>query len=180
MDRNLGASQAAANELDPNSYGDLYQWGRRSDGHQCRNSSVTNVLSSQFEPNHGNFIITETAPPYNWTTYSSISTWNPGSIFNSNNPCPIGYRIPTKPEWQQFDNSLTSVSPYMTFLKLPLAGSRIGLNGTITEIGVNGSYWSTYTQSSDYTATFDINNSFNTGVYDKRKIDGRSVRCIKD
>lgn len=180
MDRNLGASQAAVNELDPNSFGDLYQWGRRSDGHQCRNSSVTNVLSSQVEPNHGNFIITETAPPYNWTTYSYISTWNPGSIFNSNNPCPIGYRIPTKPEWQQFDNSLTSVSPYMTFLKLPLAGSRIGLNGTITEIGVNGSYWSTYSQISDYTATFDINNSFNTGVYDKRKIDGRSVRCIKD
>jgi hypothetical protein len=35
MDRNLGASQVANSSTDAASYGDLYQWGRRADGHQC-------------------------------------------------------------------------------------------------------------------------------------------------
>jgi hypothetical protein len=33
MDRNLGASQVATSSTHANSYGDLYQWGRRADGH---------------------------------------------------------------------------------------------------------------------------------------------------
>jgi len=33
MDRNLGATQVATSSTDENSYGDLYQWGRRADGH---------------------------------------------------------------------------------------------------------------------------------------------------
>ncbi len=46
MDRNLGASQAATSSNDAASYGDLYQWGRRADGHQCRTSATTVILSS--------------------------------------------------------------------------------------------------------------------------------------
>nr|MBS0037248.1 hypothetical protein [Saprospiraceae bacterium] len=38
MDRNLGASQAATASDDENSFGDLFQWGRFADGHQCRSS----------------------------------------------------------------------------------------------------------------------------------------------
>ena len=41
MDRNLGASQVATSSSDAAAYGDLYQWGRRADGHQCRNSPTT-------------------------------------------------------------------------------------------------------------------------------------------
>jgi hypothetical protein len=37
MDRNLGAAQLATASNDVAAYGDLYQWGRFSDGHQCRN-----------------------------------------------------------------------------------------------------------------------------------------------
>ncbi|MCC5924135.1 MAG: hypothetical protein JJT77_10135 [Crocinitomicaceae bacterium] len=45
MDRNLGASQAATSSTDAAAYGDLYQWGRRSDGHQCRTSITTTTIS---------------------------------------------------------------------------------------------------------------------------------------
>ena len=41
MDRNLGASQVATSSTDAAAYGDLYQWGRKKDGHQIRTSSVT-------------------------------------------------------------------------------------------------------------------------------------------
>ena len=34
MDRNLGATQVATSSTDEAGYGDLYQWGRRKDGHQ--------------------------------------------------------------------------------------------------------------------------------------------------
>ena len=55
MDRNLGASQVATSSTDTNAYGDLYQWGRRADGHQCRNSGTINTRSSSDQPGHGNF-----------------------------------------------------------------------------------------------------------------------------
>jgi hypothetical protein len=56
MDRNLGASQVATSSTDVNAYGDLYQWGRGADGHQCRTSPTTTFLSSTDQPGHGDFI----------------------------------------------------------------------------------------------------------------------------
>ena len=56
MDRNLGATQAATSSTDVDAYGDLYQWGRFSDGHQCRTSNTTATLSSVDQPAHGDFI----------------------------------------------------------------------------------------------------------------------------
>ena len=56
MDRNLGATQAATSSTDVDAYGDLYQWGRFSDGHQCRTSATNPTLSSTDQPAHGDFI----------------------------------------------------------------------------------------------------------------------------
>jgi uncharacterized coiled-coil DUF342 family protein len=57
MDRNLGATKVASSYDDSQSYGDLYQWGRGNDGHQCRNSTTTSILSVTDQPGHGDFII---------------------------------------------------------------------------------------------------------------------------
>ncbi len=46
MDRNLGASQAATASNDVASYGDYYQWGRFSDGHQCQASPLTPTFAT--------------------------------------------------------------------------------------------------------------------------------------
>ncbi len=56
MDRNLGATQAATSSSDANSYGDLCQWGRGTDGHQIRTSNTNSTLSSADEPGNANFI----------------------------------------------------------------------------------------------------------------------------
>lgn len=65
MDRNLGASQIASSSSDALSFGDLYQWGRFADGHQCRNSTTTTSLSESDLPGNGNFITTNTSP-FDW------------------------------------------------------------------------------------------------------------------
>lgn len=56
MDRNIGAARVAESTSDELAYGDLYQWGRFSDGHQCRNSSTTSLRSNSPTPWHGEFI----------------------------------------------------------------------------------------------------------------------------
>jgi hypothetical protein len=56
MDRNLGAATVATSSTNSLSYGNLYQWGRRNDGHQCRNSATIATQSSIDQPAHGLFI----------------------------------------------------------------------------------------------------------------------------
>jgi hypothetical protein len=95
MDRNLGASQVATTSTDENAYGDLYQWGRAADGHQCRNSSTTSTISSSEEPRHADFILTATNPN-NWLNPADGNLWQ--GVNDINNPCPTGFRIPTEAE----------------------------------------------------------------------------------
>jgi hypothetical protein len=95
MDRNLGASQVATSSTDAASYGDLYQWGRRADGHQCRTSPTTATLSSVDQPAHGNFILAPNAPN-DWRSPQNNNLWQ--GVTGVNNPCPSGYRVPTQTE----------------------------------------------------------------------------------
>jgi hypothetical protein len=46
MDRNLGATRVATSNSDEEGFGDLYQWGRNSDGHQIKTSGTSNNLSN--------------------------------------------------------------------------------------------------------------------------------------
>ncbi|MFZ4545175.1 MAG: hypothetical protein ACOYOA_14070 [Saprospiraceae bacterium] len=143
MDRNLGASQAATSSTDAASYGDLYQWGRRSDGHQCRNSTYTNTLSSSDQPAHGSYIVAQNSP-YDWRSPQNDNLWQGANGLN--NPCPSGYRLPTQTEldverlsWNYQDSYGAFASP----LKLPLAGFRAFYNfGALNQVGFYGTYWS--------------------------------------
>jgi hypothetical protein len=96
MDRNLGASRAATRQFDNDAFGDLYQWGREADGHQCRNSTTTTTLSSTDQPGHANFIVTS-ASPYNWRNPQNTNLWQGENGIN--NPCPRTYRLPTSAEF---------------------------------------------------------------------------------
>jgi uncharacterized protein (TIGR02145 family) len=175
MDRNLGATQAATSSTDANSYGDLYQWGRRSDGHQCRNSATTSTLSSTDQPAHGNFIIGS----WDWRSPQNDNLWQ--GVNGINNPCPSGYRLPTETElnaerlsWSQNNSAGAFASP----LKLPVAGTRDGSNGSLTDVGSDGGYWSS-TVSSDYSRSLYFYSSDADMGYGSRA-DVFSVRCLKD
>ena len=149
MDRNLGASQVATSSTDANSYGDLYQWGRGSDGHQYRTSATTFTLSSSNQPGHGEFIINFSSPN-DWRSPQNTNLWQ--GVNGVNNPCPSLYRLPTETEldaerssWISQDAAGAFASP----LKLPMAGFRHYSNGSLLNVGSGGYYWSSTVSSTN-------------------------------
>jgi uncharacterized protein (TIGR02145 family) len=178
MDRNLGASQAATSSSDIASYGDLYQWGRKIDGHQCRTSATTATLSSTDTPANGNFILAPNAPN-NWRSTQNDNLWQ--GVSGVNNPCPIGYRIPTETELNAERLSWsanTSVGAFASPLKLPIAGARVYSSGSFNDVGTSGTYWSSSVSGADSRHLyFDNSNGLMSARY---RAFGLSVRCIKN
>ena len=178
MDRNLGASKKADSSKHEASYGDLYQWGRFADGHQCRTSGTISTLSSCNAPEHDKFILAPNSP-YDWRSPKNDNLWQ--GVNGINNPCPSGYRLPTDPElfnerkkWSSSNAAGAFASP----LKLPVAGNRAYNNGSLNNVGATGTYWSsTIHTTNSYYLYFDNNSS---GATTDSRAEGRSVRCIKD
>lgn len=181
LDRNLGASRVATSPTDEAAYGDLYQWGRGTDGHEKFNSANTAVNSSTDDPGHGDFI-TEDAPPYDWRDPQNNDLWQGGP--GDNNPCPKGFRLPTYSEldrerlsWDSNDSLGAFGSP----LKLVLGGFRNYNSGDIIWKETFGSYWS----STKETDPFDgglvlLFNSSDAGASGQFRARGHCVRCIKN
>jgi uncharacterized protein (TIGR02145 family) len=178
MDRNLGATQVATSTTDQAAYGDLYQWGRRADGHQCRTSPTTATFSSVDQPAHGNFILAPNAP-YDWRSPQNANLWQ--GVNGVNNPCPVGYRIPTETElnnerlsWGSNNGSGAFAAP----LKLPMAGARNYSNGSLGGVGTSGDCWSsTVSGTTSRTLYFNSSNAYMVDYY---RASGYTVRCVKD
>jgi uncharacterized protein (TIGR02145 family) len=178
MDRNLGASRAATSSTDTQAYGDLYQWGRAADGHQKRTSSTTTTRSSTDQPGHANFITTS-ATPNDWRTPQNNNLWQ--GVNGINNPCPVGYRLPTNAEWVAERRSWSSSNAAGAFaspLKLPLAGYRLSSSGSLFIVGSFGVYWSS-SVSGTYARSLNFN-SINVVMSSNFRADGYSVRCLRD
>ena len=180
MDRNLGASQVATSSADALAYGDLYQWGRRADGHQCRNSITTTTLSSTDQPSDSNFIVAPSFP-FDWRSPQNTNLWQ--GVSGLNNPCPIGYRLPSEIELNAESlswSSQNSVGAFASPLKLSMAGYRYLNDGSLNSVGTGGSYWSsTVSDTRSRGLGFVIGSSANIMNYYNRG-SGVSVRCIKN
>ena len=177
MDRNLGASQVATSSTDVASYGDLYQWGRGADCHQIRTplSTPTTGQSSSSSPG-ANFLI-GSLNWYNGTNPDNL--WQ--GVSGVNNPCPIGYRIPTEAEWNAESLSWStknSAGAFASPLKLPMAGYRDYSDGSLGNVGTDGVYWSS-TVSSANARSLNFFSSVAFMNTDARAF-GFSVRCLKD
>jgi uncharacterized protein (TIGR02145 family) len=174
MDRNLGASRAATSSTDEAAYGDLYQWGRFGDGHQCRSSATTRKMSSKNAPGHGFFILVS-----DWLYLQNNNLWQ--ALDGINNPCPTSYRLPTESEWEAERRSWSSNSSEAAMgsaLKLPLAGYRFYYNGSLGDLGTSGYYWSN--SVSDSNARFLNIKSDKAFMHPNNRVFGFSVRCIQD
>jgi len=178
MDRNLGATQVATSSTDANAYGDLYQWGRRADGHQCRTSPTTATLSSVDQPAHGSFI-TSNNIPLDWRSPQNANLWQ--GVNGVNNPCPSGYRIPTETEmnaerlsWSQNNSAGAFASP----LKWTMAGQRHYTVGNIGAVGMSGHYWSSTVSGLDSRHLIFTSTAANMYAYERAL--GFTVRCIKN
>ena len=183
MDRNLGASQVATSSTDAAAYGDLYQWGRATEGHEVRTSGTTSTNATTAIPNDGNvwdgLFITENSSPIDWLTPQDNTLWQGAG--GTNNPCPTGFRLPTEAEWEAERLSWSSnnaAGAYGSPLKLTVGGYRNHWVGELNYVGLDGDYWSssisgTSAQNLGFSSSFATMNSGNRAY-------GFSVRCIKD
>lgn len=175
MDRNLGSTQVATSVTDNAAYGDLYQWGRTTDGHQLRTSGNTSTQSTTNTPGNNLFIVGST----DWRNTSNANLWqgNPGT----NNPCPNGFRLPTSAEWDIETASWISqneVGAFASPLKLTSAGFRLFSDGVINNDGIWADYWSsTGDGTSNYRMYF---HQWGVGKDLQSRGFGFSCRCIKN
>ena len=179
MDRNLGASRAATSLTDSDAYGDLYQWGRFTDGHQSRTSSTVNTNSDIDNPPHGDWI-TEPSNPYDWRTPQNDNLWQ--GVNGINNPCPIGYRLPTETEWiTEFQawSSQDATGGFNSPLKLSLGGERSSNDGDLINVGNTGYYWTSTVNNGSWANRLIVSFVANINKYGARG-GGASVRCIKN
>ena len=178
MDRNLGATQVATSSTDAASYGDLYQWGRGTDGHQIRTSTTTTTLSSTDQPGNGNFILAPSSPN-DWRSPQNDNLWQ--GVSGINNPCPSGYRLPTETELDAERLSWsanTSAGAFASPLKLPMAGLRLHSDGSLLNVGTRGRYWgSTVSGAGSRLLRLDGSNAL---MFTDNRANGYSVRCIKE
>ena len=175
MDRNLGATQVATSFDDANAFGDLYQWGRNTDGHQVRTSTTTSVLSATNSPNHSDFILASS----DWLTVSDDNLWQ--GVNGINNPCPQGFRLPTESECEEERLSWTTndaAGAFASPLKLTIGGARSRMSGAIGNVGTFVGY-RTSTLNGTQSRLFGI--SLTTSLMaDRDRADGNCVRCIQD
>lgn len=190
MDRNLGATQLATASNDPDAYGDLYQWGRGADGHQCRTPlTTTTTLSSTDQVGNSNFILSSgnvgsaIAPYLDWRSPQNNTLWQ--GVNGTNNPCPSGFRLPTMTEFDaEFAGINTNfiTAAYQSSLKLTIGGQRlseIGQAGNLGFVGSRAAYWTSNTSgvSSSYMLYNNAVRLFDSGA---GRSAGASVRCIKN
>jgi uncharacterized protein (TIGR02145 family) len=172
---NLGAD----NSLDAHTpvqgiHGNYYQWGRIG--------SVANASTSA-----GSIGGWKTAPAAN-------GAWADGSK-TANDPCPTGYRVPTKDQWDLVDsyNAQTTTGSFTSSetnfasarhfgagvnkLTLPAAGYRNDSNGALINRGSNGYYWSS-TENGSSNANILYFSSINASPSANNRRHGFSVRCV--
>ena len=177
MDRNLGALQVTTTSTDTKGYGDLYQWGRNKDGHQLRNSTV--IPGPVASENEGaNFVPSN---PGGWLSTPNNQLWS-GSTKGTQDPCPNGFRVPTRTELENeldswSDNS-NSEGAFKSVLKLTVTGRRNGSDGSLNHVGSRGYYWSS-TVGGTQASNLDFHSS-NANMAASSRPAGFSVRCIKE
>jgi uncharacterized protein (TIGR02145 family) len=127
------------------------------------------------------------------TTAAANGSWADGSK-TADDPCPPGYRVPTKAQWDgvednntitnvgSFGNSATNYGAGKKFgdqLMLPAAGFRNDGNGALSSRGSSGYYWSSSEYDSDdaWSLLFISSNAF---TYSSYRTYGGSVRCVAE
>jgi hypothetical protein len=123
--------------------------------------------------------ITEGNSPYDWLIPQDNTLWQ--GVNGTNNPCPLGYRLPTDAEWEAERTSWTTNNAAGAFsspLKLPMAGYRGYSDGSLIDVATVGGCWSSTVSSTKSRHLFFFSSSAGMGALNRAN--GLSVRCLKD
>ena len=162
MARDLGASRSISSTTDIASYGDLYQWGRGTDCHEKWDSTIISKTDPS-SPVQNNFVMV-TGTNIDWRYEEDENLWNSTGELSDNNPCPVGYRLPTPSE----------LNDHAANINLHHAGQR-NFNGSVEGQGSYGTYWT----STSGTYIKIEGNTITSGTTTSTAF-GRCVRCIKN
>ena len=142
LDRNLGATQVCTAFNDTNCYGDYYQGGRLTDGHEKSNSAASANARTTDITNAGtpDFISVDDGGVSDWVVASidddlgsRIVQWS--STDGVSGICPTGFSVSTLTEIEAEISNLADITDAAnSFLKIPSAGYR-SFNGTIYKSG---------------------------------------------
>jgi len=182
-------AQQATSATDHLAYGSLFQWGRAADGHELityTNGTNGTAVNGTTATRPG----ADTAANALFITISSgNSDWR-GSIQNdalwqgvsgTNNPCPVGYRLPTLAELttlvttSSITNSATAAS---STLKLTVPGRRNNSDGSLNDVGSYGYYWGSSVSGTAVSNCYFYSGGKSTS-YIYRAL-GLAVRCLKE
>lgn len=190
LDRNLGASQSCTSLTDIHCYGDYYQWGRLSDGHEKSNSTITSIQVSTILDAGEQFI----RGYLDWTTTDVNGTqraiqWNK---VDGTGICPIGFRVPTQTElanettgYEGNENIsigavkvTNNITAFQNFLKFPNSGMRDRFDGLINRQERSGRIWTNSIMGNNSLCII-FTNDYATW-YNYVRASGFSVRCIEN
>lgn len=178
LDRNLGASRVAATINDEQSYGWMFQWGRRADGHQIVDwaSSTKGSFRLGVSPNANAPTDRTTADDtpfyqkgvntvdwilnpnqatdkdcslnYYWAAKMEDPKYSSGG---TNNPCPKGFKVPSATEWTAVSTLIgKTLAAQDAFELLAIPGTGyVKSDGTLTGAGGAGKTAKSYLWASD-------------------------------
>ncbi len=180
---NLGAANTSADPFTPSweINGGYWQWGRTAE------AAAGPTGPDADQANNG--------PVSGWnTTNPTDGSWTDGAK-TANDPCPTGYRIPTKAEWDSvlthnvisnvgtFNNSTTNYEAGKKFgdqLTLPAASGRDSNDGSLVSRGDVGVYWSSTEFEAEFAWNLFFTSDFAITSYVGNRAYGYSVRCIAE
>ena len=135
--------------------------------------------------------------PTAWAATGVVTGWDntmpTGTTWEVvNDPCPVGWRVPTSGElsglvsaairtWTT-ENGMNGMlfGNGINTIFLPAAGLRNDTNGTLSDVGTTGWYWSSTESQNNLACLLNFNN---VGVLSSNGINkphGLSVRCVKE
>ena len=192
---NLGADESA----DPFTpswklIGNYYQWGRNTN---ITSGSPRYGAAGPTGPESGQANSGNLTPDWN-TTAAANGAWLDANKVIVNDPCPQGFRVPTRAQWQAVINTSLNTVSYGTGwadsptnyaaglrigsgtsgLFLPAAGGRRSNNGLLNLRGFVGYYWSSTESGSDAYSLYFLNGDAGTTLSNRTL--GYSVRCVAE
>jgi uncharacterized protein (TIGR02145 family) len=178
--------QKATGIADFNAGGSLFQWGRLSDGHElilnrttpAAVNGTTTTLATTDVPVNRLFIVNTTAPN-DWRSVQNNNLWQ--GVTGINNPCPVGFRLPTEAEFITL-RTAASITDNITAVNSILGLGTTGLRGqdgtNFSSFGTHGNYWTSTVSSTNSMAFRVFSGGNNTSA--NFRAGGYSVRCIKE